>query len=127
MKYGTVFIVGNPNEPKDALAPLVANTLTPQFPTISFIPFDPTEELPGETKRLVFLDTVEGIDEVTRFSNIHNFVPSPRVTVHDFDLYSMLTLLIKLHKIESFIIIGLPMGKMADTLIDDVKKILLSI
>lgn len=127
MKYSTIYVVGNQSEPKDNLAPKVAHILTLQFPEISFVSFDPTEELPDEANELVFLDTVEGISKVTCFSNLHNFSSSPRVTVHDFDLYSMLTLLMKLHKIESFIIIGLPMRKKADTLIDDVKKILLSI
>lgn len=105
----TLFIVGNAFDPRDCIDHTLLAALQRQLPEVAQISLDPTEEWPTNIPSpFVILDTVYGIDSVTEFTDLSSFLHSPRVTVHDFDLMTSLPLLVKLHKIASVTIIGIP-------------------
>ena len=105
-----IYIIGNPIVNRDNLPYLLLPKLTKDFPDISFVLFDPTEELPIQ-KSYIFIDAVEGIDTVTIFEDLTAFSQIKGVSVHDFDLLTDLLLLIKLGKIKKISIVGIPMKK----------------
>ena len=105
----TIYVLGNQLEDIDKLPIQLLPLLQKKLPTINFVLFDPTEELPEPIpKQLYLLDTVVGITEVTVFTDMTNFLLSPRVSVHDFDLPLFLGMLKKLGKINAVTIIGVP-------------------
>lgn len=104
-----VYVLGNPIEPADRTAVNLIPRFKKSFPHINFVHFDPTEELPENiSAELTLIDTVIGIDKVTKFDNLDQWKLSPRVTVHDYDLPLMLGILKKLGKIRKITIIGIP-------------------
>lgn len=104
-----IFVCGNQEISCDAMAPSLIPQLTHAMPELVFVPHDPTEELPEPIpKHLIIIDTVMGHSEVKVYEDISVFAQTKRVTVHDFDLLSSIPLLIKLHKIHAFTIIGVP-------------------
>jgi hypothetical protein len=105
----TIYVLGNPLEDIDKLPIQLLPVLQQTFPDIEFILFDPTEELPQPIpKHLYLLDTVLGITTVTIFTDMNDFLISPRISVHDFDLPLFLGMLKKLGKIDDVTIIGIP-------------------
>lgn len=102
-----VFIFGNPDVPADSLPPKLLPQLHDTFPHIRFEMKDPNEEwdVPEE---LVVIDTAEGIERVTVFTDLTVFAASPRLTMHDFDALSNLRYLQKLGKLKKISIIGVP-------------------
>lgn len=105
----TIYVLGNLFDDIDKLPIQLLPELQNHFPKIDFILFDPTEELPEPVpKHLYLLDTVVGIDTITVFTDMNEFLLSPRVSVHDFDLPLFLGMLKKLGKIENITIIGIP-------------------
>lgn len=119
-----VYVLGNPVESLDRAAVRLIPELKKSFPHINFIHFDPTEELPKNNKNLIIIDTVIGIDKVTKFDNLDQWKLSPRVTAHDYDLPLMLGILKKLGKIKNIIIIGIPPKGNLQEILKGVKKIL---
>lgn len=105
----TILVAGNTIESQDAPAVKIAHLIENSLPGITFIPWDPTENLPeGVTGDIVIMDTVIGIQKITIFRSLDNFPLSPRNTVHDFDLPVALGLLQKIGKIKHITIIGIP-------------------
>jgi hypothetical protein len=107
--HNTIFVLGNPLEDTDRVPIQLLPELTKVYPNINFVLFDPTEELPEPIpKHMYLLDTIEGIDKVTLFTDMNNFLLSPRFSVHDFDVPLFLGILKKLGKINQVTIIGIP-------------------
>lgn len=115
-----VWIFGNPDYEPDALPLKLLPELKKCLPGVSFSIKDPNEEWDLERRStqtdtqinaeepLIIIDTVQGIKEVTVFTDLNQFQPTPRVTVHDFDLGMKLRWLQKLKKLPPFTIIGIP-------------------
>lgn len=77
---------------------------------MSFVHWDPNEEIKAE-EELVIVDAVQGIENVTRFDDLSQFVAAHgRMTMHDYDLYDDLTLRLKLKKLPRVTVIGIPWG-----------------
>ncbi len=120
-----VFVFGNRDLETDKTALQVADQLKDAIPNLQFVEIKPNEDVPfvGE-KSVVILDVVMGIDTVTLITenNIGQLVLPPRSSVHDFDLGFQLKYLKKLGKINTFVIIGMPMSKQTDY--DSIQSIL---
>ena len=105
----TIYVLGNPLEERDNTVFALIPHLQKMLPDTHFTHIDPTEEWPDiENKKLILIDVVHGVDHISVFHDIREFADSPRFTVHDFDLTIALPLLIKLKKITSYTIIGIP-------------------
>jgi len=75
-----VYVFGNPGVPGDRRALEVARRLRGVVPGVSFVPVGPNEDVPFVAdKRVVILDTVVGISEVSLIPNddIGRFIPPP--------------------------------------------------
>lgn len=121
----TVYVLGNPVETSDQSAVNLIPKLIKSFPQIDFVHFDPTEELPlSYNQNLIILDTVIGLEKVTKFENFNQWKLSPRVTVHDYDLPLMLGILKKLGRIKNITIIGIPEKGSQDKILKDMEKYL---
>lgn len=109
MQKTPIFVFGNPDYAPDALPLKLIPYLQNQLPEIEFIVKDPNEDfkLPDP---LIIVDTVQGIKELTVFNSLDQFVNTPNITVHDFDLGMKLKWLNKLGKLPQFTIIGIPMN-----------------
>lgn len=121
----TIYFCGNNVVPEDSAVLRLIPVLQQTFPLFTFIHLDPTEGIPLE-QRLVILDTVIGINKVTVFNSLHRFIKPSRFTVHDYDLLHDLHILLKLKKIESFYVIGVPVmikHAFAATITEILKKI----
>lgn len=83
--------------------------LQKSFPDVVFRHTDPTEQWWQGEQSPFLLDTVVGLDKVKVFTSIDVFENlEKRITPHDYDLLMDLAFLIKLKKIISFTLIGLP-------------------
>lgn len=102
-----IFILGNPLLENDSLPVAIKPLLIRNFPDFEFKHVDPSEgdEISGNP---VIIDTVIGIKKIRVFKNLTDFQKSPRNSVHDYDLHLYLGLMLKLKKISSFTIIGIP-------------------
>lgn len=79
----------------------------------------PNEDLPFTgKKRVVILDTIQGIGKVTLFdqTSLDKLVVSRGTSAHDYDLGFQLKYLKKLRKIEEVMIIGIPQEGRVDYL-----------
>ncbi len=103
----TIYYCGNTVVPEDSGVMTLIPVLQQTFPLFTFIHLDPTEGIPLDNE-LIILDTVIGINKVTIFNSLHSFAKPYRFTVHDYDLLHDLYILLKLKKIESFKVIGVP-------------------
>lgn len=104
----TVYIFGNKDVVADSLPVRILPELRKRCPEIDFLVKDPNEdfELPKEA---VIIDVVAGLERPRVFDSLDDFQAPPRLTLHDFDLFSRLQLLKKLGKLPAKIkIIGLP-------------------
>jgi hypothetical protein len=123
-----IYFLGNSLLSTDNLPRLLIPQLSKQFPLLSFIHYDPTEEFPKITDgQLVLIDTVEGITIVKVFNNLNMFSLTKSSTVHDFDLSLQLGLLKKLGKIKNLMIIGVPMKSNLKKVMKEIIPILTSI
>jgi len=121
----TVFVFGNPDIKGDSLPLKILPELRKRCPEIDFQMKDPNEdfELPEDA---VIIDVVAGLKEVSIFDSLDDFQPPPRLTLHDFDLFSYLQLLKKLGKLPSKIkIIGLPPTISKEKATDSITAILI--
>ncbi|PIP32440.1 hypothetical protein COY59_02365 [Candidatus Gottesmanbacteria bacterium CG_4_10_14_0_8_um_filter_37_24] len=104
-----IYILGNKSVHNDSQVYKILPYLKKKFPLISFVPFDPTEDIPEiEMQRVIILDMVKNIKEVKLFKDINQFILSPRFSTHDFDLPLFLGILKKLGKVINLDIIGIP-------------------
>ncbi len=105
-----IYVFGNPLVKEDSAPLKLLPQLRSKFPEIEFVVTDPNENFPpvGE-QDLVILDTVKGIKEpmFLDLSNLENIESTP-ISPHDYDLMFHLQLLLKLKKIKSVKIIGIP-------------------
>lgn len=102
-----IWIFGNTDLPQDALPLQLLPELQKEFPHDRFVVRDPNEEwvLPNQ---LIIIDTVVGLKHVRVFHDLTSFKASPRVTMHDFDAFTNLLWLEKMHKLPPLTIIGVP-------------------
>lgn len=102
-----VWVFGNADLKGDSVPLKLLPELKKRFPALEFVVKDPNEnwEMP---KKLIVIDTIAGIKDVTIFTSLGDFVRTPRVTMHDFDLGMKLAWLAKLKKLPPFVIIGVP-------------------
>ena len=107
----TIFVFGNPTVTQDSLPLKLLPKLRKQFPEITFVHADPTENWWNGEKELVIIDTVQGIDNVTVFDSLDEFEKQSRITPHDYDLYMDLRILKKLGKVKKVKIIGITIGQ----------------
>ncbi len=122
----TVFIFGNPDVEEDSLPLKILPELRRKCPGVDFLTKDPNEdfELPEEA---VIIDVVAGLKEIRVFDSLEDFEAPPRMTLHDFDLFSHLQLLKKLGKLPAKIkIIGIPPTISEEEALDPIVTILLA-
>ena len=106
-----VYVFGNEDVPEDRRAIEVAERLIDTLEGVSFILVRPNEDVPfADEKRVVVLDTVQGIRDVTLIEGdkIDELILSPRGSVHDFDLAFQLRYLKKIGKLREVTIVGVP-------------------
>lgn len=118
-----IYIFGNTIVPEDAGAVKMLPKLQKQFPDISFIHSDPTGNWWKGDTALTIIDTVQGIHKVTVFTSLELIEETQSLTVHDYDLYMDLKLMMKLGKIKSFQIIGVPTNVISTNLTQIIKSI----
>ena len=114
-----VYVFGNEYVAEDKRAIEVAREMESTTAGISFVFVNPNEDVPFvDERRVVILDTVEGIQEVTLVEGdrIDGLILSPRGSVHDFDLAFQLRYLKKLNRLGEVTIIGIPQAGKVDYL-----------
>ncbi len=118
-----VWLFGNPDFTPDALPLRLLPKLARRLPNFEFVVKDPNEEwtLP---EKLIIIDTILNLKEVTPFTSLDDFQNAPRLTVHDFDLLTNLKWLAKLKKLPPFLIIGLPVKAQKQEATDKIVAIL---
>lgn len=121
-----IYCLGNSLLKNDSLPLKIMPALVKEFPDIDFVIFDPTEDS-EITERPIFIDSIIGIKKTKIFNDLKHFDLSPRNSVHDFDLPVFLGLMLKLKKISSFKIIGIPSKLFEKKAIQEVTKILKNI
>ena len=120
-----VFVFGNPDLKEDSLPLKILSDLKKQLPDFNFVVRDPNEEW-DVSEELIIIDTVLGIDKITIFNDLKEFVSSPRVSLHDFDVFTNLLYLQKLGKLKKIKIIGLPPMISENNALESIKSMLLS-
>ena len=103
----TVYVFGNPDTSLDNRAIQAANKIK----GVDFVFVSPNQDLPfAGQKNVVIMDTVQGIDEVTLYTekDLDKIVTSPSTTAHDYDLGFQLKYLTKLGQLGQFSLIALP-------------------
>jgi Ni,Fe-hydrogenase maturation factor len=106
-----VYLFGNEYVAEDKRAIEVARELEGAVDGISFVLVGPNEDVPFvDERRVVILDTVRGIREVTLVEGeeVDGFILAPRGSVHDFDLAFQLRYLKKLDRLGDVSLIGIP-------------------
>lgn len=128
MKKTPVFVFGNIILKQDAQAIRLLPDLWARYKDFEFIHADPTDSWWEGSKRPIIIDTVAGLHIVKQFSSIDSFEePKARITPHDYDLFMDLGFLLKLKKISSFIIIGIPEKGAKNHILKEIGSILKSI
>jgi len=104
-----IFVFGNAILQEDSQPVNMMPALKKKYPTIEFVHSDPTDEWWNGQESPLIIDTVMGLRSVKVFSSLDSFEdPNVRITPHDYDLFVDLSFLLKLKKIHSFMLIGLP-------------------
>ena len=121
-----VLVFGNILLKEDSLPLRIMPALQKKIPWWNFVVFDPNEQLEKEGKDLVILDTVLGIGKVTVFSekDLEHLEMEKRYSAHDFDLGFSLRFLLKLGKIRSVKIIGVPSRYPEKKAVDEIARLL---
>ncbi len=112
-----IYVFGNQDVPEDSWAFDYMEKLQQDISAVEFIFIKPNEDLPfASDENIVILDAVEGIKKLTLFEDAatEKIKPSPRTSVHDFDLGFQLKYLKKLGKLGKITIIGIPMTGTVD-------------
>jgi hypothetical protein len=118
-----IYLVGNRSVDSDSTPVKLKRDLIRFFPGVEFVETDPAENfIPAEDS--VIIDTVAGLDEVKLFDNLSDFVSGHDVSVHDYDLYLHLRLLIKLGKLVNLRIIGLPQKLKVKDILQPVSRLI---
>ena len=105
----TIYYFGNSLIEIDSMVPSIIQTVRGHFPHIEFRHTDPTEQWWEGNQNPVLIDTVVGLKTVSLFHDLNDFEQlHTRITPHDYDLLMDLALMKKIHKIDSFTLIGVP-------------------
>ncbi|MBN1168928.1 hypothetical protein JXA63_03470 [Candidatus Woesebacteria bacterium] len=115
-----VYVFGNQDFADDTIALKVADKIKDKLKNIEFVFVNPNEDLPFvRRENVVILDTIQGIDEVTKLTeeDLDKIRLEKSVTAHDFDLAFQLKYLKKLGRLETFTIIGIPQDGKIDYLL----------
>lgn len=123
----TIYYLGNPLVRIDRKPIEIIPSIIKRIKDTRFIYSDPTESLDLVNRTLVVLDTVVGIHKVTLFKDLNSFIRSPRFSVHDYDLLSDASILLKLGKIKRIAVIGIPPAGTMTVLIEDIFNIINSL
>jgi hypothetical protein len=121
----TIYYFGNPLIRVDKKPIELIPHLVKKYKKLKFIHADPTETFELTDKTLFIIDTVVGIQHVTLFESLTEFVKSPRYSVHDYDVLSDAALLVKLGKIKKIYIVGIPPQGIVSELASQAAEILL--
>lgn len=120
-----IYVFGNDDVQQDSLPGKLIPHLKQQFPDINFIHADPTENWHQGEKNIVIIDTVEGIKDVTLFDSLDSFQQQTNQTsLHDYDVYTDIALMKKIGKITLAKIIGVPIGKQSNKVLNDVSPLI---
>lgn len=122
-----VLVFGNVLVDGDALPLRLMPRLREIFPYLEFKEFDTAENLEGEGRDLVILDTALGIEIVTLIDDVDMLQVSKTCSMHDFDLPITLRILLKLKAIDSVKIIAVPAGYQESKAVAEISQILASI
>ena len=109
MQKKIIYVFGSLLLDFDSLPLMLIKDLQAVFPQIDFQIIDPNENLKPIDKKMVIIDTVEGIDKVTIITDIDQLVLTQLYSPHDFDLGFNLQLLKKLGLLDEILIFGVPM------------------
>ena len=103
-----IYIFGNLLLDYDNLPLKLKPELEKEFPGISFVEKDPSENLHPKNKKLIIIDTVEGIKDIEIITDIDKIKTNPIYSLHDFDLGMTLRLLQEIGDLEEVLIFGVP-------------------
>ncbi|MDO8647270.1 MAG: hypothetical protein Q7R70_02540 [Candidatus Diapherotrites archaeon] len=104
-----ILVFGNPNVDSDNIALKVADQLQKtNGHGFTFEIVESPEGIEKFGKRLLIMDSVQGLDRVELLHGLNKIRLAPRITTHDFDLAFNLKLLEKTKKIEKISIIAVP-------------------
>jgi len=117
-----IYVFGNPDLDMDSMPIRLLPELKNIFPNIEFIHLDPNEEI-DFPENLIILDTTLGIEKVEIIEDLSLIKKSPAITMHDFDLGSLLLFLLKTGKISNVKIIGIPQGLNQSETLNQLKPI----
>ncbi len=119
-----IWVFGNPDLAVDAVPIQILPRLRAAFPDHQFIHQDPLDEW-EMPRRLMIIDTIQGIPSVQAFTSLDAFQNAPHVTMHDFDLGTQLQFMQKLGKLsEEMVIFGVPAGYGPDGAFDQLVPLL---
>src|SRR3989344_2407226 len=122
----TIYVFGNQDLNFDNIPTKILHQLQSEFPHIHFEHRDPNEDMEFDDD-CVIIDTVQGIDAVTVFADLQQFVSAPHISMHDLDLYATLRLMQKLGKIKQIYIIGVPQTISVPEAFDQTKMVIASL
>ena len=115
-----VYCFGNEFVKDDALAKEIVNDIS--LPNVQFIKTDRPEVILEEKDKIVILDVVKGIKELTIITDIDSLKDRNIVSLHDFDLGFFLKLMKTAGTIKDVHIIGLPISGDKQLLTEQVKE-----
>jgi len=117
-----ILVFGNPLIEEDNLAVKIGKVLKKDF-NVFFV--EKVEELLNyQNEKIIILDVVKNIKEITIINDIDQLKEPNLVSLHDFDLGFFLKLLKELNMIEKIKIIGLPQNMDEKKALKEVKNIL---
>ncbi len=103
-----VLVFGNPLVRQDSIALRLMGPLGERFPQVEFKEFDAAENLEGEGRDLVILDSARGVPKVVLLDSLDALCGGKVYSMHDFDLSLTLKLLKKIGRLDSVRIIAVP-------------------
>ena len=110
MRALRILVFGNPLVAEDSLPLRLMPALRVRFPSVEFREFDAAENLEGEGRDLVILDTARGPDKVVLLEGIESIETGKIYSMHDFDLALTLKIMKKMGMLDSVRIIAVPAG-----------------
>ncbi|PLX27964.1 hypothetical protein C0583_01870 [Candidatus Parcubacteria bacterium] len=120
----TIYFCGNPLMKEDSLPFELVPMLEKHFQEkIKFVHHDPNDNLPV-LNRIFILDVVINTIDVITIENEKQLETESIYSAHDWDLAFNLKLLLKMNKLKSFFIIGIPPSGDVDKIKKDVIAII---
>ncbi len=120
-----IYCFGNEFIKEDALAKEIIDEL--EIPEVQFIRSEQPEELMELEGKIIIMDVVKNIKEVTIIKNIDQLEARGIISLHDFDLGFFLKLLKAIDVVKEVVIIGLPIKGKAKNLAKTVEKTILTL